>query len=215
MKKILFFICIFMLIFSVSAFAGVEELTDEDYLRDDFGFKDYDKYETPSIDLKGSEWPEGTTVICYESPYNPRKNVSRDNKYVNIPESVVIISDWAFEKRHLNDDCVDFTKLTNLKYIGQWAFEKGFFSRIDLSKTQLIRVGSYAFPECYTKTVILPDTIKRIDSHAFGNVRAASIELPEGLEYIGDGAFRCIRSAVIPKSVKYLGVDVFHDTAIH
>ena len=212
MKKILILACLFLIFFSVSAYAGVESLTDADYLRDDFGYKDYKAYITDSIDNKGYQWPAGTTVIDYESPQNPYKNISNTSPSPEIPESTVIIGTRCFENRSFDSEFLDLSNLKNLKYIGDNAFNNSFkanFSRVDLSGTSLVRIGNYAFNGCFMKTLVLPDTIKRIDSYAFVNMKGGEIELPEGLLYIGDCAFSNTLYPTIPKSVQYIGYNAF------
>jgi len=213
MKKILLFVFAFMLIFSVSALAGVEEISDADYLRDDFGMKDYMEYVTDSIGNKGYEWPEGTTVIHYESPQNPYKDISNTSPSPNIPETTVIIGFRAFENRNFDTQNLDLSHVPNLKYIGEHAFNNSFranFSRVDLSGTKLVRIGERAFNGCYMKTLVLPSTIKRIDAYAFVELRHSGLVLPEGLEYIGDGAFSNLLSVTIPRSVKHIGYNAFN-----
>ncbi|MBQ7039117.1 MAG: leucine-rich repeat domain-containing protein [Clostridia bacterium] len=212
MKKLLFFTALFMLIFSTVVFAGVEELTDADYLKDDFGYNDYKDYITDSVDNKGYMWPAGTTVIHYESPQNPYKDISNTSPSPKIPDSTVIIGFRAFENRNFDTVNLDLSYLKNLKYIGENAFNNSFranFSRVDLSGTKIVRIGERAFNGCFMKTLVLPDTIKRIDGYAFVQLKDSNLVLPEGLEYIGDGAFSNLSNPTIPRSVKYIGYNAF------
>jgi len=217
MKKILLFTLVFLLAFSVTAFAGVEELTDNIILKDDFGYEDYKAYISDSVLGEGCVWPIGTTVIHDESQHNKERNIAPGAPSPVIPDSVVIFGYRCFEDRAIDGTTFDFSRFKNLKYIGDRAFRNGYnlsFSRIDLSGTKVIRIGKHAFNGCYTKTIVLPDTIKRIDEGAFYDARPGRMVFPEGLEYIGDGAFYFTSAVEIPKSVKFIGNNAFSPDAI-
>ncbi len=190
MKKLLSTILAFAMVFSLSttAFAASSlPFTDSDYLREDFGAKDYSEYVTDSINLQGSDFPAGTIVIAAEAENMGKRIGSNPNPTkANIPEGIVIFGGSAFMARGLGDDSVDFSKYTNLKYIGNFAFSKNSFTSADLTNTKVVRIGATSFAgNKNLKTFIAPSTLKRIDDSAFEMVKFSKFTLNEGLEYLG------------------------------
>ena len=189
MKKLILTILAFAMVFSLSttAFAASSlPFTDSDYLKEDFGPQDYKDYVSVSIDKKGVDFPSGTLVIEQESVHMGKRNIDSDSKVANIPDTVVIFGGAAFMGRGLGDDSVDFSKYTNLKYIGNFAFSNNNFTSADLSKTKVVRIGKTSFAgNKKLKTFVAPSTLKRIDDSAFETVRFSNFTLNEGLEYLG------------------------------
>lgn len=210
MKKILFMIVLMMIVISIQSFAGFENpFTDEDYLRDDFGIKDYEAYVTDSIDNTGIRWPEGTKIISSETSYMG-KPVNR-NSPIFVPDDIEILGHAAFMGRPITDEMIDFSRLTKLKYIGKYAFCDTSLHRVDLSKTQVVRIGAQAFESNTVTAFIAPPTLKRIDEFVAPHCVLGVLKLNEGLEYIGAEAFSSVslNTITIPSTVKYIGQGAF------
>ena len=210
MKRILCMIIIALSVMNISCFAEFENpFTDEDYLREDFGIKDYDKYVTDSIDNRGMRWPEGTKIISSET-WAMGKSVD-DDAPVFLPDGIEIIGHAAFMERNITDEMVDFSRLTELKYIGKYAFKGTHLKRVDLSNTKVVRVGSQAFESRYVTSFIASPYLKRIDDFAAPYCSLGILKLNEGLEYIGAEAFSAVSlpSVTIPSTVKYIGYGAF------
>ncbi len=211
--KIIKSLCIIMIavsIMSVQCFAGFENpFTDEDYLKDDFGIKDYDEYVTDSIDKTGIRWPEGTKIIASEC--SAMGKPVNDNAPIFIPDDIEIIGHAAFMGRNITDEMIDFSRLTELKYIGKYAFSGTKVQRVDLSNTKVVRIGAQAFDGKYVTSFIASPTLKRIDDFAAPHCILGVLKLNEGLEYIGAEAFSevSILSVTIPSTVKYIGYGAF------
>ncbi len=208
-KKSLCMIILAVSIMSFQCFAEFENpFTDEDYLKEDFGIKDYDEYVTDSIDNRGIRWPEGTKIISSET-WAMGKDVD-DDAPVFIPDDIEIIGHAAFMERNITDEMIDFSRLTKLKYIGKYAFKGTYLRRVDLSNTQVIRIGSQAFDATVTSFIASP-TLKRIDDFAAPRCSLGVLKLNEGLEYIGAEAFSAVSlpTVTIPSTVKYIGYGAF------
>lgn len=195
----------FVPVFSASSLP----FTDEDYMREDFNFKDYDPYIKDSINENGYMWPEGTKAISWESTVGP-KNILQ-NKPLQLPRDIEIIGFYAFTGRSdITEDSVDFETLTELKYIGEGAFRDTKVKRVDLSKTKVVKIQPYAFYTESLSTFVAPPTLKYIGEYAFARrCNVEYIELNEGLEYIGNMAFNQYKGTlVIPSTVKYIGYNI-------
>ena len=219
MKKVLSSILATVLLLScltVSVFA-IDSLpfTDEDYLREDFGYHDYKQYQTGSINNKCVTWPEGTLVASgnyfngdYEG-YNDKWD--SDATTINFPTSTVIIESCL--NGHKSVTTVNWEELVNLKYIGVWAAGYTKISTLDLRNTQVVRIGDGAFSTSSNLTTFkAPSTLKRIDANAFEScLRLWDVELNEGLEYIGDNALGWgyanagYNNLIIPSTVTHIG----------
>ena len=130
---------------------------------------------------------------------------------------------------------IDFSEATSLKTIGNQA-AMGCTSLegvLDLSNTKIEAIGKNAFKDCTGITgVVLPSTLKKLGDESSGSVfygciglqfvrvanadSDADFELPEGLEVLGRQCFyKCEgfpndTTVIIPKSVTYVGSEVFH-----
>ena len=81
---------------------------------------------------------------------------------------------------------------------------------LDLSKTEIKRIGEAAFKSCEAlKMIVLPQGLLSIGNAAFSGCNAlTSIVIPEGLESIGDWAFEgcaALAQVTIPASVTSIG----------
>lgn len=189
MKKLISTLLALAMVLSMSttAFAASSlPFTDSDYLKEKFGPEDYKAYISVSINKKGIDFPSGTLVIAAESPHMGDRDVDSNSTKANIPNTVVIFGGSAFMGRGLGDDSVDFSKYTNLKYIGNFAFSNNSFTSADLTNTKVVRIGATSFAgNQKLKTFVAPSTLKRIDDSAFETVKFTKFTLNEGLEYLG------------------------------
>lgn len=129
---------------------------------------------------------EGTTEI-YENNFRGNEQI----REVRLPDSVKIISDYAF------GESISLEKINipeGVEYIGECAF---WMTAVE--------------------EVTLPDSLKKIDSWAFAGcpfLKTVNISENSGLESIGDYAFgecNLLESVNLPDSVIYTGVLAFDD----
>lgn len=205
MKKILSSILATVMLLSVltvPAFAATQVVpvnktplpfTDEDYLKEDFGYQDYKGYVSGPTDKKAVSWPEGATVVK-NSILRENGEMADNEDYdstattITFPKSTVIIGSSCLMGRK-NVSSINFNELTNLKFIDYGALAYTNISTLDLSNTQVVRIGN-AVGSCKSLVTFKSSpTLKRIDNNAFeGCLRLTNLELNEGLEYIGDNA---------------------------
>lgn len=203
-------------VLTVPAFAANSlPFTDEDYLREDFGPADYNKYKTGSVNNKCVTWPEGTLVASGD--YHNGNYVGYNEDYddtatdINFPTSVVIIPMLALNN-HKSVERVNWEELVNLKFIDSGSVGYTKISTLDLRNTKVVRIGDAAFSNSNNLTTFKsPVTLKRIDDHAFeGCLRITTLELNEGLEYIGESAFGSgygYNNVIIPSTVNHIGTN--------
>lgn len=102
----------------------------------------------------------------------------------------------------------------SLKEIGAHAFEDCvLLNEIDLSKTNLLEIGSSAFRETGLKKVFLPASLNKIGAQAFLGTNLEQIIFPEGLREIGNEAFRevtSLESVTFPSNIQRIGYQAFH-----
>lgn len=211
---------------TVPAFAADGKLfTDEqyadfdksNYLMNEVIVGDYDDYWVESVDLKGTTWPEGTLVVS-----DQKKSDGGDDWYDNeyydknataltLPKSTEIIGLGGLNgKRKVTT--VNWEDLVNLKLIDDSAMGYSAIEEIDLSNTQVIRIGDGAFTWSKSLTkFVAPSTLKVIENQAFMECpRLYDIILNEGLEYIGSLAFSSIPSnLVLPSTLTYISDNAF------
>jgi uncharacterized repeat protein (TIGR02543 family) len=114
-------------------------------------------------------------------------------------------------------ETVTFEKPENITNIPSTAFAScGKLSSIDLSKTGIGHIGTYAFESCSSlTTMVLPATVTTIESTAFRSCTGLnSITLPENLERIDSEAFKgctSLKSIRIPASVTEIADNAFEN----
>ena len=233
MKKAiaLFLVLVMCLGLCVSAsahnYSSVYDITDEDYLREDFhSVNDYGDllgYTGKHFSQQSDTFPEGLTAILPESSYVPYKYPSTSITRLELPTSLVIL-DGSFETYttggYGNLKEVNFNELTNLKYIGGW-FQSTPLESIDLRNTKVVRIageGTFSNNKSLS-SFYAPNTLRRIDYGVFHDCpNLSTIELNEGLEYIGGNNFgsntyvlplhlsrEFKRYITIPSTVTYIG----------
>ena len=211
---------------TVPAFAADGKLfTDEqyahfdksDYLLNEVTVSDYRDYWVESVGLKGTTWPEGTLVVS-----DQKKSEGGDDWYDNeyydknattltLPKSTEIIGLGGLNNKR-KVTTVNWDDLTNLKLIDDLAMGYSAMEEIDLSKTQVIRIGNGAFGWSKSLTTFVASpTLKVIENNVFEEChRLYDITLNEGLEYIGNFAFSSVPSdLVLPSTLTYIGDHAF------
>lgn len=78
---------------------------------------------------------------------------------------------------------------------------------------EVATIARYAFCECMSTAITLPDTVTYIGGGAFASPKLQSINIPNGVTYIGVCAFSgsAIKSIAIPSSVDYISECAFSD----
>lgn len=192
--------------------------TDADYLREDFGYQDYKGYVSGPTDKKAVSWPEGATVVK-NSILRENGEMADNGDYdstattITFPKSTVIIASSCLMGRK-NVSSINFNELTNLKFLDYGALAYTNISTLDLSNTQVVRIGN-AVGSCKSLVTFKSSPVlKRIDANAFeGCLRLTNIELNEGLEYIGDSALGWghansgYNNVIIPSTVTHIGTN--------
>lgn len=211
---------------TVPAFAADGKLfTDEqyahfdksDYSMNEVTIDDYREHYAESVDLKGVTWPEGTLVVS-DRKLNESGDSWMDNEdydknatTLTLPKSTEIIGLAGLNGRR-KVTTVNWEDLTNLKLIDDGAMGYTAVEEIDLSNTQVIRIGDGAFTWSSNLTkFVAPSTLKVIENQAFIECpRLYDITLNEGLEYIGSIAFSSIPSnLVLPSTLTYISDTAF------
>lgn len=134
----------------------------------------------------------------------PKGNTS--TSYV-IPESVKVITDYAFRSCYNLEDVVIGS---NVETIGKANFEWYSFESITIPDS-VKYIGDNAFALCHNlKGIDIPDSVKTIGNNAFFCCDAmTSVTIGSGLEHLGYSAFDCsslINITVDPDN-KYFSVD--------
>lgn len=210
---------------TVPAFAANGKLfTDEqyadfdpsNYLMNEVTVNDYKEHYVESVDLKGTTWTEGTLVIADRKIGSD--GTLYDNKYADenattltLPKSTEIIGLGGLNNKR-KVTTVNWDDLTNLKLIDDLAMGYSAVEEIDLSKTQVIRIGTGAFGWSKSLTTFVASpTLKVIENNVFEECpRLYDITLNEGLEYIGNFAFDSVPSdLVLPSTLTYIGDHAF------
>lgn len=210
---------------TVPAFAANGTLfTDEqyadfdpsNYLMNEVTVNDYKEHYVESVDLKGTTWTEGTLVIADRKIGSD--GTLYDNKYADenattltLPKSTEIIGLGGLNNKR-KVTTVNWDDLTNLKLIDDLAMGYSAVEEIDLSKTQVIRIGTGAFGWSKSLTTFVASpTLKVIENNVFEECpRLYDITLNEGLEYIGNFAFDSVPSdLVLPSTLTYIGDHAF------
>ena len=175
-------------------YSSVYDITDEDYLREDFhsvnDYGDLIGYTGKHFSQQSDTFPDDLVAILPESSYVPYKYPSKSITRLELPTSLVIL-DGSFETYttggYGNLHEVNFDELTNLKYIGGW-FQCTPLYEIDLRNTKVVRIsgeGTFSTNKSLA-AFYAPSTLRRIDYGVFHDCPNMSlIELNEGLEYIG------------------------------
>lgn len=132
-------------------------------------------------------------------------------KAVSIPDSVVSIGDYAFNR------CYAMTSVSlpdTITSIGNSSFSECYnLETIDLPEA-LETIGGSAFSDCHLlDSVLMPDSVKTIGSSAFSNCRSlTTITLPENITVISGYLFdRCtnLKQVTIKGELESIGVLAF------
>ena len=212
----------------VGNYTSIYDITDEDYLREDFhsindygylfGFGEPGTWEIYESYEQSDTFPEDLTALMPSGHYVPYKYPSTSITSLELPKSLVIL-DGSFESysnsgyRKLTS--VNFEELTNLKYIGGY-FQCTPLQTIDLRNTQVVRIaGEGTFSTNNRLSAFYaPSTLRRIDDGVFHDCPNLSLlQLNEGLEYIGARNFGTNTMTTyleytwtrIPSTVTYIG----------
>ena len=210
-------------------YTNINQLTDEDYLEEDFFhtyLKDYGHLfggpdgNFPVVGNQVDPFPQDLQVLMPSGSRCPYYYPPANSERIELPSSLVILF-GDFNKssfRYYNLHEINWEDLTELRYIAGNFNSTPLFS-VDLSKTKVVRIGgeggSFAYNPFLAEFVASP-VLRRIDDGAFyGCTDMIYLGLNEGLEYIGANNFgynftgeSLENPAVklkIPSTVKYIG----------
>ncbi len=103
-----------------------------------------------------------------------------------LPDSVVSISDYAFEKANYLEN-VTFS--SNLETLGNYALQ-GSSIKEAIFKNNLKQIGNYAFNESDLESITLGDSLETIGNSAFSwCLSLKEIKIPSSVKTIGQSAF--------------------------
>ena len=119
-------------------------------------------------------------------------------KQIHIPDSVTKIEDYAFVEC-MNLEEINFNDTSNLKYVGDSAFNNSYnLTKINIPNS-ITYLGSYAFNNCQLLCDInIPTGITKINNSTFsGCCSLSSVYIPSNIIEIGDEAFDNIEMTTI------------------
>lgn len=238
MKKKLFALIIFELLFSAACFAEIVFNAEYQVLENGFVIKqkinEYQKYDTivipdslpykpevlkPVVSIDKSAFENCTTLKHIVLPKHLKKINQNAFKgctalaTIHLPNSITTIGDNAFANCTSLDSIIIPNKITELNY-------KIFQNCTNLKYVELpnslTSVPRYLFSGCSSlESIVLPDNYTSIDERAFFNcTNLKHIKFSDNLKTIGNYAFaNCtsLDSIVIPNSITKLGDNVFQN----
>lgn len=126
-----------------------------------------------------------------------------DGTLYNKDMSVLIVANPHLQKNYVVADTV--------KWIEEGAFYECIFPKVTIHD-EVESIGREAFRESSIRSVKLPKGLKRLENGTFAYCSfLRSVALPKTLEYIGHDVFMCsgIGYMAIPAGVKYIGSEAF------
>lgn len=100
----------------------------------------------------------------------------------------------------------------NTYTINDFMFNNCYSLRIVRAPNKLKVIGKYAFVNTILESLDLVS--ENIMDGAFVGVFRQEVKIPEGVVYIGCNAFENTRKAILPKSIKSIGLSAFEDDAV-
>ena len=133
-------------------------------------------------------------------------------EYINIPETMTRIPDYAFYKYKNLKEVIIPKSVTE---IGKYAF--GYCSKLNMDlviSDAVSSIGEYAFASCESlKSLTLGNSLTKILNGTFFECGFTSIDLGNSVNFIGARAFKNCRNitrVVIPNSVETIGYSAFY-----
>ena len=129
---------------------------------------------------------------------------------ITIPNTITVISDYAFYKAEITSVNIP----SSVTEIGKYAFCFSTLNNVVFaSDSKLTKIGTHAFSNTNIINFTLPDSVKEIGDYAFYIHKLSQFIINENakLEKIGSYAFAYtnLYKITIPKSVKEIGDNVF------
>lgn len=143
-----------------------------------------------------------------------KSGVTTLGKTIVIPTNVTKVAANAFKSLGLTG--VDFSKATNLKQIGNFAFYDNQISNTltlpNSLNTDISGIGWYAFASNNIAKVNLPNNgLTALNDFVFASNQLTSIDLPNTLKTMGDGTFidNQMTNIILPSSIQRVGSGCF------
>lgn len=135
----------------------------------------------------------------------------RELKSIEIPDSILNISDGAFS----NNDLTKVDIPENIRSINKDAFANNRINTVNLAKG-VVTLGDGAFGNNNLTLLELPKSIRGIGNYAFANNKLKTISFQIGASKIGHGAFmdNNLKSIELPASLIGIGRDAYKNNNI-
>ncbi len=184
-------------------------------ITDCFDLTDYSAYPwyEKRSQIKKVVFEEGVSCVGYYAFYNYYSNLTE----VVLPSTIETIGRQAFYNCY-NAEGFDFSSLTNLAYIGDYAFYNcDKLAKADLSNTNVTSLGSYSFYDCAAlEEVNFPETLETIGDYAFYNCdKLAKADLSStNVTSLGSYSFydcAALEEAKFPATLETIGQQAFYN----
>ena len=135
----------------------------------------------------------------------------RELKSIEIPDSILNISDGAFS----NNDLTKVDIPENIRSINKDTFANNRINTVNLAKG-VVTLGDGAFRDNNLTLLELPKSIRGIGDYAFANNKLKTVSFQIGVSKIGHGAFmdNNLKSIELPSSLMDIGRDAYKNNNI-
>lgn len=207
-------------LFDVAAVKYNGELTSSDnwgakainpYIEEDWTYEDDSKLKVLSYigDDINISIPDGVETIGEKMLWYDTSISS-----IDIPSSVVTISDRAFQNSEIEN--INIANNSNLKTIGNHAIEFTKVASLTLPNG-LLSIGERGIAGSSLTNVNIPNTVTNIGKEAFYSTQISSITIPGSVRTMGDGAFwNCtkLENVTLSDGLTIIGKEAFNSTNI-
>jgi len=177
---------------------------------------------------------DGITTIGQRAFYKEKENKKEKTIWnINIPTSVTIIEESAFEGNSLNsikipegvktirkrafsnNRLTNITLPTTITHLEEGVLSKNYLTSVTIPKGVTI-IGDSAFENNKLNNIKIPEGVKTIRKRAFSNNRLTNITLPTTITHIGSSAFSGneLTNITIPPNMKSIESALFRDNCL-